>query len=436
MADYRRRMQPPQQPPTGEIQLIADGDGLAVIGHAADVDAFLAAEQLSSTDLGLARLRRALAIGGAAAQALGEIAANSGRWVKMTPEWAAAAKKYGLMVDSETGLEMGVVLAKGVKSGIKGPLRFEKGPGSLLNPATVSNAGALMAQVAIQQAIEQITTYLEDIDAKLDDLLRVQTNEVLARLDGVDAAVREAMTVRDAVGRVSEVTWSKVQTTSTTVFEVQGFALRELGAVAQRLEREARVQDTAVGGLSSATRRAEPEIRKWLVVLARCFQLQDSIAVLELDRVLAADPEEVDRHRVGVKAAREARIGEITATTQRLLERMGATVDRANAKVLFHPAASPAAVRHSAEITAGIQGFHDSLGLQADVRELQARRWSTAAAAVRDRALEGAAGVGAGGLDAANRARQQTAARARSTRDKVSAEVAARAARLRRGDSD
>ena len=167
-------MQPPQQPPTGEIQLIADGDGLAVIGHAADVDAFLATEQLPSMDLGLARLRKALAVGGAAAQALGEIAADSGRWVKMTPEWAAA-KKYGLMVDSKTGMEMGVVLAKGVKAGIKGPLRFKKGPGSLLNPATVSNAGAQMAQVAIQQAIEQITTYLEAIDAKLDDLLRVQT---------------------------------------------------------------------------------------------------------------------------------------------------------------------------------------------------------------------------------------------------------------------
>ena len=39
-----------------EIQLIGDGDGLAVIGNAADVERFLAAEGLSAKDLGLRRL--------------------------------------------------------------------------------------------------------------------------------------------------------------------------------------------------------------------------------------------------------------------------------------------------------------------------------------------------------------------------------------------
>ena len=39
-----------------EIQLISDGDGLAVIGDPAAVERFLVSEGLSSKDLGLPRL--------------------------------------------------------------------------------------------------------------------------------------------------------------------------------------------------------------------------------------------------------------------------------------------------------------------------------------------------------------------------------------------
>ncbi|MCM3662192.1 hypothetical protein M3148_14500 [Georgenia satyanarayanai] len=35
---------------------------------------------------------------------------------------------------------------------------------------------------------------------------------------------------------------------------------------------------------------AEAKVEECLAVLARCFQLQDGIAVLELDRVLDASP--------------------------------------------------------------------------------------------------------------------------------------------------
>ncbi|WP_143234622.1 hypothetical protein [Paractinoplanes atraurantiacus] len=46
-----------------EIQLISDGDGLAVIGHPAAVERFLTAERLPSKDLGLKRLGSALGTG-------------------------------------------------------------------------------------------------------------------------------------------------------------------------------------------------------------------------------------------------------------------------------------------------------------------------------------------------------------------------------------
>jgi hypothetical protein len=78
-----------------EVQLISDDDGLAVIGDPAAVERFLAAEGLPSRDLRLPRLRAGLGAAAAVAQAGSDIAANSGRWVKMTKESAQASRSTG-----------------------------------------------------------------------------------------------------------------------------------------------------------------------------------------------------------------------------------------------------------------------------------------------------------------------------------------------------
>ncbi|MBQ1014590.1 hypothetical protein KBX53_27335, partial [Micromonospora sp. M51] len=83
------------------IQLISDGDGLAVIGHPAAVDRFLTAERLPSKDLGLQRLSSTLRTGSTIAKGGAEIADHSGRWVRLTAESAAARKKYSLRSGSE-----------------------------------------------------------------------------------------------------------------------------------------------------------------------------------------------------------------------------------------------------------------------------------------------------------------------------------------------
>ena len=78
-----------------EIQLISDGDGLAVIGDPTAVERFLVSEGLPSKDLGLHRLGSVLSAGAAAAQAGSEIAANSGRWVQLTKESAQLSTSTG-----------------------------------------------------------------------------------------------------------------------------------------------------------------------------------------------------------------------------------------------------------------------------------------------------------------------------------------------------
>lgn len=392
-----------------EIQLVTDQHGLAVIGAPSAVERFLASEGLTgagpaSTGLGVGRLRGLLATGSIAAQAGSEIAASSGRWVKLSEESAKAMKKYGLRESSKSGLSTGVL--KGDRGQIKGFVEFARGPGAALtNPAMLAGAAGIMAQLAMQQTMDEITDYLQSIDAKLDDVLRAQKDSVVSRLTGAGMAIDEAMTVSRTRGKVDEVTWSKVQNLPTTIAEVQGYALAQLDALAGKLESAKKVSDIA-----SASVAAEASTQEWLAVLARTLQLQEGLDVLELDRVLDASPGEVDDHRKGLEQARRKRMTDIGVATERLLHRIVAAAGMANEKVLLHPAASPKAVRASEHVSGSILDFHGLLGLES-IKEMQeVRRWSSAAGELRDRALvtgsESIDAVRRGGGAALGRARQ------------------------------
>jgi rRNA processing protein Krr1/Pno1 len=407
-----------------DIQLISDGDGLAVIGNPTDVERFLVSEGLSSKDLGLQRLKSVAGTGAVVAQAGSGIAAASGRWVKLTPESAQVVKKYGLMKSKTPGVSHAMV---GKPGSIKSWLQISTKPGSLLtNPAVLAGAARIMAQFAMQQTMDEITDYLARIDEKLDDVLRAQKDAVLARMIGVGFVIEEAMTIREKRGRVDEVTWSKVQGVPATIAETQAYALRQLDALAEKMERK-----TKIGDLAATAKEAESTVREWLAVLARCFQLQDAIAVLELDRVLDASPEELDGHRLGLRVARQNRLEHISLSTERLVARMDAAAGMANAKVLLNPIESPAVVRSSNHVAAGVHDFHGRLGIESGRQSSEARRWVDAAAEARDKALE----TGAKGVDAARSLGNETLDRASSVKVKLSGVIADRA-RRRRGDME
>jgi hypothetical protein len=404
-----------------EVELISDGDGLAIIGKPSAVERFMASVGLSS-NAGSPRLGVALSAGASVAQTGSEIAANSGRWVKLTKESARDLKRYGLTDTKTPGVSHAIL---GQRGSIKKWLQIETPGARLRNPAMLAGVAGIMAQIAMQQQMGEITDYLAAIDQKLDDVLRSQTNQVLARLDGVDLAVREAMSVRDAVGRVSEVTWSKVQSSAQAVHETQGYALRELGDLADKIE-----QKKKIGDLAETAKEAEAEVQKWLVVLARCFELNDAVAVLELDRVLDASPDDLDRHRLGLTSARRDRLELMAERTERLLGRMNAAVGMANSKVLFNPKQSPTVVKSSNHVAAEVHEFHELLGIESARESSEARRWRDAAAERWDTARA----AGAQGVDTVKQLGSETRGQAKSAKDKLSDRIAER--KLRRREDD
>jgi hypothetical protein len=315
----------------------------------------------------LGRLQPCFGVASGAVQAASDIAANSGRWLKLTEESARRVAECGLMQTKTPGVSHVMV---GVPGKVQNWLQTEQGPRSLAgNPAVLSGVAGVMAQAAAQQAMAEIADYLAKIDEKLDDVRRSQKNQALARMDGVDLALREAMRVRAAVGRVSEVTWSKVQNASGTILDTQGFAFRELADLAEKLERKSKV-----GKLAEEAEEAVSEVRIWLAVLSHCFQLQDALADLELERVLDTSPDEVDRYRLGLKAARQDRLELFSEHTAQLLNRMDVAVGRANSRLVWSRTKSLKVIQAGNEVARGVHAFQELLDIKAEPRSWAPRQ--------------------------------------------------------------
>src|SRR4051812_561942 len=360
-----------------EIELISDGDGLAVIGEPKAVETFLRAEGLwdVSQKFDLRRLRSLLAIGSDVAQAASEIAANSGRWIKLTPESAQLVKEHGLMESKTPGL---LHLMVGVPGNIGNWLQTEKGvegAGSLLaNPAALSGVAGLMAQVARQQTMAEITDYLARIHAKVDDVLGKVDDTVLKDMRGARFQIRRAHTMRDLEGRVTSDSWSEVQNASGKLADVQSYALLQLEAIAEKLESEKRV-----GGLATASEEARSEVQKWLAVLADCFREQESFDVLALDKAMGESPAALNARRRGLEADRKDRLELIFTHTMQLLTRMDAAVGAANKKMLWTRNKSLAVIDSGNGLALGVQEFHDLLGIEAVTAPWEARQLGRAA---------------------------------------------------------
>ncbi|MFJ3209174.1 hypothetical protein [Streptomyces flaveolus] len=357
-----------------KIQLISDGDGLAVIGDPTDVERFLASEGLLSLskDLALRRLGPLLRAAAGVAQAGSDIAANSGRWLKLTEESAHLHKKHGLMESKTPGISYAMV---GKRGSIESWLQVVERPGSLLtNPAILAGAAGIMAQLARQHEMNEIKSYLATIDKKVDDVLRAQKNVELGKVFGAGLDIESAMTVLDREGQVDDDTWSTVQARTHTITDALGWALGRLDALAERVE-----STTKIGDLAKMAKEAESEVQELLAVVARCFELQDALDVLRLQRVLDESPDKLDGRRLVLKDDRQKRRELISQKIEHLMARMDAAAGTANSNVLLHLPAHRTLVGSINHVGSAVDEFHRPLGIESGRRSLEAKRWWDAA---------------------------------------------------------
>lgn len=279
-----------------EIEIVSDGEGAFVAGDRSAVERFLGHVGLSSEveKLPLSRLAPMLKSTGEVAQRASEISEKSGYYLKLTPEAYKRLKEAGGLMPTKTKGVSHAMLGQTGKKSLKW-LQVEDGPSALLTkPAVLSGIGGLMSQLAQQAEAAELKALLLRLVEKLDDVRRAQRDEVLAKMHGAAAAIEEATTIRQYGGDPNTL-WAKVSGASQTIHEVQSQALLELAGLAAKVEGK-----TKTGELKKAAREIEREIAVQLAILGRCFELQDKFRVIELDHVLAAAPENLEGHRLGV----------------------------------------------------------------------------------------------------------------------------------------
>lgn len=389
----------------GEHVVISDGDGLAVFGDPQAVEQYLRREGLwdDSKKLDLGWLRHVVTFGAETVQTAADVAANSGRWVKLTKESAAAVDGHGFMDTKTPGVRW---LMAGKPGDISKWLSTETGPitSAAANPETLaglnsllSNAAGAMAQMERKQELKEITELLSAIDGKLDDVRRAQRDGVLAKLDGVSFAIREAMSIRETTGHVSGPSWSKVQHLTADIAEIESSALRALDALASKAESAQKV-----GDLAKRSAEMVSEVDVWLSVLARCFQLHEEAAVLELDHVSEVAPADLDGHRLALRESRDGLRERITNTTIGLVGRLDKAANDADLQVLLHSRSVRAIVQSSNQVGDSVTAFHGPLGIEAERETVSSTRWRTALgkptqlkAAAKEAGTKAAYGAGA-----------------------------------------
>jgi len=360
---------------TDAIELICDGEGLAVLGDPIAVNRFLDSEGLrtQSQELRLERLGPALETGSNIAELVSDIYANTGRYVRLTKESAEDVRRFGLMPTSVRGISHAMI---GEPGSISKWIQVEDGPASLLmNPAVLSGVAGIMAQIARQQEVRALKEFLVSIDGKLDDLRRGQRDGILAKMDRAVSVIGEAMIIRERGGD-RETAWRKVENEVGTLAEVQANALRRIEALADKV---GDVDDgTGVGFLRKTTNEIESDVGVWLAVLAQCFRLENERTILELDHVLATNPRYWDGHRIGLSEALHEKRDEAVRRTTDLLERLDRAGAVARSNIILHAPAAHSVIDSVNTANGSLEKFHASLGGESHWKELARIRWKDA----------------------------------------------------------
>ncbi|MDE5641213.1 MAG: hypothetical protein K2I40_05845, partial [Bifidobacterium castoris] len=347
---------------TEEIEVYGDDDGIMLLGDSEDIRQALAELQISeehTTDISKAAI---LKTAHRATKMFGKAQDRSGRWVKLTKESAQKARKHGLLRNNSTGNFMGVI-GKGGKGGIKGNVQFEKIAGGF-NPAKVANVEMLMLTMALEQAMKEMTDYLKQIDAKVDQVLRQQKNTELAKFLSVAGLVSEAENELSHIGSLSDATWDQLSNSAQTVNEVQQYSLLQLKDIAEKITSS--VNDTRT--TKDALVKARSGIGDWLAVAADCLRMRDRIDMLKVQRFIDTDinPDLLSKHRFVIADNRRARYHSITDATAKLQQAIKQAVQGKDdtMRVILLPMDAPVVIREGNEIANSLARFDKALGLE------------------------------------------------------------------------
>ena len=344
-----------------DITIVNDGQGLLFLGDPQGIKRWLDEQGLTSKQFTTKVIKTA----GDALGSLGEAKQQSGRWVKLTKESAELVKKYG-----KPG-----TIQKGVAQNAKGRavkwLEFYN-PSQLFTPAMAAGVGGMMTQMALEQAIQEITDYLAAIDEKVDDLLQDQKDTTIASLMGAALEVDEAAAVREATGTLSDTAWSKVSPCAQTTSRALAYALTKLKGLSDKAERAKSIED-----VGHAVEKLPDETRAWLDVIARSIQTRDRLSVIELERAYTELPEVLEQHRAAIVEARKRRLANVQNGIGAFRQSLEGTAQRLRDPKLFRPFVVDDSLEAIDAVTKELDNFAAQLDIEISQKTIErARGWN------------------------------------------------------------
>lgn len=357
-----------------EVELISDGENLLVVGdERRAVERFLRTNGLleRAREISLQQLGPTLRSSAEFLKTVSETVANSGLWVKITPESAEAIKEFGL---TDSGVPGVAYAMAGTRGSIKEWLRIDTTAGAkAANPAVLSGLAGALSQAARQQEVAQLRQLLGRLDQKLDHVLRGQRDEILGDLAGIEREIRAALRTTKIEGQIDALTWSKLSGTSLEIRQVQSKAILKLAGIADDLDLHKRI-----GDLNEHLPRAKSGVQLWLATIARCTAALDELAILEIDHYAAIAPGQVNPRRMSLEASRQDDHTELHEGISVLLQRMDSAADLANQNKIFHLKAVPAAIGSIEETRGLVKRFCFALNIEVDWDSLDPIQWRIA----------------------------------------------------------
>lgn len=338
---------------TQSVTIIQDEQGITFLGDAGTIDLWLKDEGFDSKSF-KAKAVQTVSMASKGAQKASDAMVESGRWVKLTKESAEMVAKYGKNC-KKGALQAGVVRQPNGR--IIKHLKFTQ-PGQL-NPALLTGVSGVMAQMALEQAVSEITDYLKEIDAKLDDLLRDQKDQTVSKLAGISHMIDETMFIYQQVGSISATTWSKVSGCPQDIATIQAYAIAKIKGLTEKVERE---QDPKQ--VRPLTQQIRQEIHQWLGMLASAVRMQDQVSCIELARVCQEEPEQLEAYKKGIVLARNKRLEEIEQSLNALGKQLEKKAKTVGGQVLLNPYSSPHAIANIESIASDLNAFASTLQLE------------------------------------------------------------------------
>lgn len=239
------------------------------------------------------------------------------------------------------------------------------------NPVVLSGIGGVLSQMARQMEAQELRRLLVRIDEKLDDVRRQLRDAVLAQLSAAAAEIDEAMLLRD--GGDPTTIWTKVSGLSEGIKRVEESALLALDALSEKLAGMRKATE-----IKKAMRDVEQAVVIHLATLARCMELRDELWILELDNVMATNPDKLDGHRRQLEKARDSRREGILDRTAHIMTGLDTAGLAASEHIVLHPRAVGAVVSSVNSTAETVEIFHQPLGIHTQRTPLEVKRWPDA----------------------------------------------------------